>query len=63
MNQKDFGKDDIAVETLADLPLAGEKAEETKAGAGPAGFLGPPIAEPKMGGKGSDVLIGGTTSY
>jgi len=72
MNQKDFGKDDIAAEKLVDLPIAGERADETKAGAGPAGFLGPPIAEPKIGGKGSDVLIGGsgddlliagTTSY
>lgn len=72
MNQKDFRKDDIKVETLADLPLADEQAEETKAGAGPAGYLGPPIGEPKIGGKGSDILIGGsgddvlvagTTSY
>lgn len=72
MNQKDFGKDDIAAETLADLPLTGEQAEETKAGAGPVGYLGPPTAEPKIGGAGRDVLIGGagddlliggTTSY
>ncbi len=60
MNQRDLRKDDIQAETLADLPLAGEQAEETKAGAGPAGYLGPPTAEPKIGGAGRDILIGGS---
>lgn len=72
MNQKESRIDDIHAETLADLPLSGKQAEDTKAGAGDVGYLGPPTAPPKiggvgrdilLGGSGDDVLIGGTTSY
>jgi hypothetical protein len=72
MKQKESHRDVIQTAVLADLPLAAEQAEETKAGAGDVSLLGPPARTPKpggfgndvlLGGAGDDLLIGGTTSY
>jgi len=60
MNYKNSRNDSIQPEILADLPLASEQAEETKAGAGNVVFLGPPATEPKIGRAGNDVLLGGS---
>jgi len=71
MNHK-RSREEMGSETLIDLPLAGQRSEETKAGAGDAALLEPLATARRIGGAGNDVLvggagddllIGGTTSY
>ena len=59
MSQKENCKDKVQTTELADLPLANEHAEETKAGSGDVAFIGPPATKP-IGGGGVDILIANT---